>query len=164
MGILFRFARSIAKCFVIAILVVIAMKLALAALGLRTWSISGLSMLPTLQDESVSITCSWTPIDRGDIVTIESPLKEGEFWVKRVIGIPGDRIFTSGNYLEANGEPDLISIKLGYSNSVVQKETSLVLLEDEYFVAGDNRSVSYDSRFVGPIKEDAIVSEQLINF
>jgi signal peptidase I len=132
--------------------------------GIDTWKISGESMSPTLEDGDYSISLSGTDIERGDIVCILSPLKDGKSWIKRVIGIPGDAIVISGNYITVNGEPDLISQKYSFHNTNIKKGTTLVLLEGEYFVAGDNRSVSYDSRYVGPIKHKTIIGEQLFAF
>lgn len=161
---LLKFARYMAKCVLIAAVFLLILETILIVGGLKVWKISGISMMPTLSDGSSSLTCSYTPINRGDIVTVRSPIEDGAFWVKRVIGIPGDRIFISGNYLEVNGEPDLISQKFKYSSIDIQNETNIMLLDGEYFIAGDNRRLSYDSRYVGPVKEDSIVGEQLLNF
>ena len=129
--------------------------------GIKVWSISGLSMTPTLQDGDVSVNLKTGNYVRGDIVCIESPTTKDEFWVKRVIGVPGDTIQVFGDYIEVNGKPDKISLNFDKSYS---KTAKIVLLYNEYFVAGDNRSGSYDSRYVGPILEKTILSERLFGF
>ena len=132
-----------------------------SVLGLKTWSISGESMVPTLQDGDTQINIATGDYEEGDIVCIKSPTGSGEFWVKRVIGVPGDTVEVWGNYIEVNGVADDISKKYNKSN---YNRSLTVLLYNEYFVAGDNREHSYDSRFVGPIEYKNILSERLFSF
>lgn len=91
---------------------------------------------------------------RGDIVVFQAP--DGEQWVKRVIGLPGDTIQLIKGKLYLNGkyipEPFITDgptdPKYNYGPSVVPP--------GHIFVMGDNRTVSYDSRYIGPIAVDKL--------
>jgi len=129
--------------------------------GFKVWRVSGESMMPTLQDGDIQLNYDSGDWNYGDIVCIESPTKNGDFWVKRVVGLPGDTVEVWGNYIEVNGVADPIS--KNYEKSYTES-TVTVLLYGEYFVSGDNRKVSFDSRYVGPIQEENILSEKLFSF
>jgi signal peptidase I len=130
------------------------------AVGVKVWKVSGDSMLPTLTDGD-STVCIRPNYEAGDIVQIVSPESDGSYWVKRIIGVPGDRIAVWGNHVEVNGVADPTSEK--YEKSTLRPRV-LVLQYGEYFVCGDNREVSYDSRYVGPIDKNLILTETLFSF
>ena len=130
------------------------------ALDIRIYEVSGSSMEPTLQDGQTMIAYKGT-LDRGDIVQMLDPSGDGTKWVKRIIGMPGDRIAVWGNYVEVNGVPDPTSEN--YQKSLL-KPRVFVLYGNEYFVCGDNRDVSWDSRYVGKIKRELILTETLFSF
>jgi signal peptidase I len=144
----------------IAIVSLVVIQMALPYVGIKTWKISGLSMYPTLDDGDLQVNFATGDYEKGDIVCIVAPDGDG-FWVKRVIGTPGDTIEVWGSYIEVNGEPDPIS--KNYEKSLT-KSTVTVLLYNEYFVSGDNRGGSYDSRYIGPIQLENILSERLFSF
>jgi signal peptidase I len=129
-------------------------------LDIRIYEVSGSSMEPTLQDGQTTVAYKGT-LDRGDIVQLLDPSGDGTKWVKRLIGVPGDRIAVWGNYVEVNGVPDPTSEK--YKKSLLKPKV-FVLYCNEYFVCGDNRSVSWDSRYVGKIKRELILTETLFSF
>jgi len=128
--------------------------------GIRIYEVSGSSMEPTLQDGQTLIAYKGT-LDRGDIVQLLDPSGGGSKWVKRLIGVPGDRIAVWGNYVEVNGVPDTTSVK--YQKSTLRPRL-FVLQYNEYFVCGDNRAVSLDSRYVGKINRKLILTETLFSF
>ena len=89
-------------------------------------------------------------IDNGDIVVVDSEVF-GTLIVKRVIGTPGDTIQIKDNVVYLNGK----ALEEDYINEpmVTEDIAAFVLGEGEYFVMGDNRNKSADSRRIGPVKE-----------
>ncbi|WP_027963027.1 signal peptidase I [Halalkalibacillus halophilus] len=126
--------------------------------------VEGASMDPTLENgERVifnkAIYLLDTP-DRGDIVIIQHPNKN---YVKRVIGLPNETIEVKENKLYVNGDPReesyLTSSELDGTGSFGPIE----IPEGQYFVMGDNRSISKDSRNgLGMIEEDEIIGRSEI--
>jgi signal peptidase I len=114
-------------------------------------------------------------IDRGDIVVFEGPRAVGgEVLLKRVVGLPGDRLEIRDGVLFVNGRPaddvhvlDVAGHKArtepGFNGSEQAPGWSLlrayVVPEDRYYLMGDNREDSYDSRFWGPVPREAIIGE-----
>lgn len=98
-------------------------------------------------------------VGRGDIVIFEFPDDASKHFVKRIIGLPGDRleirdkvVFVNGNALV---EPYVQHTK--YTNQPQRDNFGPVVLDpDTYFVMGDNREDSYDSRWFGPVSRSAI--------
>jgi len=95
-------------------------------------------------------------VERGDLVVFHSPVEQGKELVKRAIGLPGDEVTltTEGN-IYINGtllDEEYIAQDAG----IVYENKTLILSSDEFFVMGDNRNNSLDSRYFGPIKEKDI--------
>lgn len=100
-------------------------------------------------------------IDNGDIVVVDSEVFK-TLIVKRVIGTPGDTIQIKDNVLYLNG----VAMKEDYINEPMDTEDipAFVLGEGEYFVMGDNRNRSSDSRRIGPVKEEEMYGKVVFDF
>lgn len=123
------------------------------------FQVVGDSMVPTLETGDRLILNKLAEVDRFDIVVFPAPDGTDEEYVKRVIGLPGDEITYFQDELYINGEKVtehyLESLKEG-SNQTLTGDFTLFSLtgemavpEDMYFVLGDNRVVSKDSRVFG---------------
>lgn len=136
--------------------------------------IDGSSMYPTLENAEIGLTSVFDVqsqgIQRFDIVIIYRP-DSNEYWVKRVIGLPYEKIKVSNDQLYINGERiQEFFLDTDYVKSIRAKGEiftsgfdEVTLGEDEYFIMGDNRIVSLDSRKkeVGPIKKEHIIGKNI---
>jgi len=148
--------------------------------------VDGRSMYPTLKDGEFGFTnvggVLLNGVERGDIVVVTME-KEGQktHWVKRVIGLPGDTVSCVNDVVYINGKvldetkyiaPDYrqsLVDKFGYFNKVPNADNTNVedfeevkLGDDEYYVMGDNRPYSKDSRYVGPVKKSQIFAKKML--
>lgn len=118
---------------------------------------TGISMAPTHDRDSLEFCLSTkiVGIKRGDIVSLktdgldthESITKDGA--MKRIVGVPGDLIEVKQGVVYVNGEKDPYGTEVSeeFKEKYYYLNFSLTLGDDEYFVCGDNRNHSYDSRF-----------------
>ena len=148
--------------------------------------VDGRSMYPTLKDGEFGFTnvggVLLNGVGRGDIVVVTME-EEGQktHWVKRVIGLPGDTVSCVNDVVYINGkvldetkyiDPDYrqsLVDKFGYFNKVPDADNTNVvdfeevkLKDDEYYVMGDNRPYSKDSRYVGPVKKSQIFAKKML--
>lgn len=128
---------------------------------LRTNRISGQSMLPNYKSSEVAISSTLAPIARYDVVTAHAP--DGLNVIKRVVGMPGDTVDYDGDHIFVNG---ILSEEkfVGSTEDAPDISGHLVLGTDEYFLAGDNRSHSKDSRTYGAVKKSALKGKVILAF
>lgn len=114
--------------------------------------VNGESMYPTLDGGELMILRKYdTNYKRFDVVVV-SKVVEGDNLIKRVIGLPNETIRYKNGILYINDE--VISDEFAYGETNNFQE--ITLGDDEYFVMGDNRAVSLDSRIIGVIKKNEI--------
>jgi signal peptidase I len=121
--------------------------------------VEGTSMLPVLEDQDRlfinKIAYRVGEIHAGDVVVFQYPRDHAKSYIKRVIALPGDRIRIDQGQVVVNGarlrEPYLQS---RFADDRSQPE--MVLPPGEYFVMGDHRSISSDSRDFGPVDRNLI--------
>ncbi|MCI6017422.1 MAG: signal peptidase I [Clostridiales bacterium] len=130
--------------------------------GQRT-EVIGNSMVPTLADGDNlivdKISYRFRDPERFDIIVFPSPDEPGKNYIKRIIGLPGETVQIDGDVIYINGqllEENYGAEPMQYSGTA---QEGVILGEDEYFVLGDNRNVSKDSRYdiVGNISRDDII-------
>lgn len=131
--------------------------------------VSGDSMKPTLENRDRVLISKLGPIENFDMIVFKAPdSAQDTNYVKRVIGIPGDEIKMVNDKLFINGkeykETYLKENKLANMKPKLTQDFTLesvtgvdVIPEGYYFVLGDNRDESNDSRYYGLIKEDSII-------
>lgn len=139
-----------------AYLIVIAIAILLRVFVFRISVVSGQSMENTFHNRNILFCTIFnrTDLKHGDIIVFKSPV-EDKLYVKRVIGLPKDEIEIDYEHIILNGkileEPYIKEKTRYYKNSIK--------LENKYFVLGDNRDNSSDSRHFGAITPDSIVAK-----
>lgn len=127
--------------------------------------VSGSSMEPTFHTNEYLIVdqLSYTLGEpkRGDVIVFKYPLIPSRYFIKRVIALPGETIRITGDKVEIKpiGGDEFITLEEPYIEFAKEGALENVLQEDEYFVMGDNRLASLDSRSWGPLKESFIVGK-----
>jgi signal peptidase I len=94
---------------------------------------------------------------RGDVVVFHPPAQGRDDYIKRVIGVPGDHVVVNAGRVWVNGEALSESYLSGAQTTCFGRYCDVTLGDSEYYVLGDNRPNSSDSRFWGPVKRDQIV-------
>ena len=121
--------------------------------------VEGTSMMPELRDQERlfinKFEYHFEPIHRGDVVVFHYPLNPVKSYIKRVIAVPGDDVSVQDGQVYVNGrevrEP---YVPRRYRDNRSYPDT--VLKADQYFVLGDHRLISSDSRDFGPVSRNLI--------
>lgn len=121
--------------------------------------VEGTSMLPRLEDRDRLFINKFvyhiSSIERGDIVVFRYPRDPDKSYIKRVIALPGDRIRIDRGTVYVNGKALSESyVPEQYRDS--RSMESMVIPDDAYFMMGDHRSISSDSREFGPVERSLI--------
>jgi len=139
--------------------------------------VSGSSMVPNFQDGNYVLVDEFTyrirPPERGDVVVFHDPQDWATYFIKRVIGLPGEKIQIANNKITVFNQADPSGLALGESylpsGTVVSADTcdggqfattgvcTYTLSSSTYLTLGDNRSESYDSRSWGPLPAKNVV-------
>jgi len=135
----------------------------------QTVEVVGASMVPTLHERSHYLLNHWTFRNRepqhNDIVVIHDPGDHG-FSVKRVVAVAGESIYFKNGKVYVNGkeleEPYLLPGTHTFTYTKVHEEF-ITCGKDQYFVLGDNRPISVDSRSYGPVSRQDILGLVMLN-
>ena len=154
--------KSIREWVIYIIVVVAAALFVVNFIGQRT-VVDGYSMNDTLQDGDNlivdKVSYRFSDIERFDIVVFRNHNDKHMYYIKRIIGLPGETVQIEGDHIYINGE--LLEEHYGKEamDSPGRAYEPITLGEDEYFVLGDNRNDSADSRepSVGNVQRDWIV-------
>ena len=151
------------------ILIALAIVLPIRLFVAQPFIVSGASMNPTFTNGQYLIVDELsyhlgTP-KRGDVVIFKYPKNPKQYFIKRVIGLPGETVTVNeqGQTLikDFSGK-EVITLKEPYVQHTKSDSVELTLGIDEYFMMGDNRTVSFDSRMWGPVKRDLIVGKAFV--
>ncbi len=144
-----RILRDILGWVLYFLIIIVAVYFVITYVGQRT-KVSGSSMEPTLQNGDNLIvdklSYRFREPERYEIIVFPFKHAENTFYIKRIIGLPGDTIQVKEGYVYLNGEKleeSFEKIDIGKEGIAIE---SITLGEEEYFVMGDNRNHSSDSR------------------
>lgn len=131
-------------------------------------TVSGQSMEPTFENNNRIVITKIHTIDRFDMIVFESPQTDVDF-IKRVIGLPGDVVIMKDDHLFINGEEyeeDYIQANKEkiYEGQRLTENFEVEVPEGHYYVLGDNRQNSTDSRVIGFIDEKSVVGKVSFRF
>lgn len=129
--------------------------------------VEGTSMMPTLQDQERVFINKFVyklePIERGDVIVFRYPRDPAKSYIKRVIAVAGDRVkivdgvvFVNGHRLHEAYVPEVYEDVRSYPDMVVPPHA--------YFVLGDHRNLSNDSRDFGAVDEDFIYGKAVFGY
>src|SRR5579859_655323 len=129
--------------------------------------VEGTSMMPSLEDQERIFVNKFVyrlePIERGDIVVFRYPRDPSKSYIKRVIGMAGDRIRIDGGQVYVNGQAvDEIYVPSEYTDSRSYPE--ITVPANSYFVLGDHRSMSNDSRDFGSVDQSFIYGKAVFGY
>jgi signal peptidase I len=130
--------------------------------------VEGTSMMPSLDDQERIFVNKFVyrlePIQRGDIVVFRYPRDPSKSYIKRVIGVAGDhvrivagRVYLNGRELEEDYVPAEYADARSYPDEVV-------VPGDAYYVLGDHRAMSNDSRDFGPVNQSYIYGKAVFGY
>ena len=151
--------KKVLKSTMSSLIVVAAIAVLIATLALPVLQIQGSSMEPTLNDEEIVVLLKTSNLKRGQLCCFSY---QNKLLIKRIIGIPGDTIsidqegyvYVNGNVLD---EPYILDRALGECDITFPVNVK----DNHYFILGDHRSTSIDSRSsaIGLVSEDFIVGK-----
>jgi len=159
------FIGEILNFALIALLIVLPIRMFIA----QPFIVSGASMETTFSSGQYlivdQVSYRFEEPMRGDVIIFRYPKDPSKFFIKRIIGIPGDTIEIKGNVITLTNQehPEGSVLAEPYIREMAPNTTLTETLgEDEYFVMGDNRNASSDSRMWGVLQRDKIVGKAFV--
>src|SRR5579859_317866 len=152
-----RMLREIVETITLTILMFLVFRFAV-----QNYRVDGHSMEPTLQDQQYILVNKaaylFHPPERGDIIVFAYPVDPSQDYIKRIVGIPGDHVVVDQNGLVFINSTQLHETYLTAPTNPYEP-TDLKLGPGQYFVLGDNRGDSSDSRVWGPVPRQNIIGK-----
>lgn len=156
--------RDFIEAFIVALLIALPIKYFIAS----PFIVRQTSMFPTFKDGDYLIvdklSYRFDSPKRDDVVVFKPPFSENTYFIKRIIGLPGETVIVNNNKITIkNAEnPDGFVLNEPYVSSTRDDNTTITLDSKSYFVMGDNRSVSSDSRNWGALSIDHISGRAIL--
>lgn len=134
--------------------------------------VSGSSMVPNFHDQDFIITNKLAvkigDLKRGEVIILTNPRNKDQVFIKRIIGLPGERLRLLNGVVYINvqplEEPYLPANLKTPGESFLQEGEEVVIPDGQYFVMGDNRVASSDSREFGPIGRNLIIGQAFLRY
>ncbi|MEK7176885.1 MAG: signal peptidase I [Patescibacteria group bacterium] len=161
-----NFWKELVKLVFLSLVIVVPFRLYVA----QPFVVEGASMEPTFDTGDYLIvdelTYHWKSPERGSVLIFKYPKDPKKSFIKRVIGLPNETVLiTNGQVVIVNNEnPEGFVLDESYVKFSKKEDLSYVLGADEYFVLGDNRVASADSRVWGAVPEKNIIGRPVVRF
>ena len=158
---------ELVKIFIIALIIVVPIRYFL----FQPFIVQGDSMVPNFHNGDYLIvdelSYRFEPVNRGDIIVFKFPLNTSQRFIKRVIGLPGETVDVNGGIVTITGKNNqkqaLDEEKyLKNAKEITTGSVHITLGDGEYFVMGDNRQYSYDSRAWGLVPKEDIIGKVFV--
>ncbi len=151
---------EIIKIFIIATVVILPIRYFL----IQPFYVKGASMEPNFHENEYliidKIAPRFEPYKRGEAIVFLYPPTDHRYLIKRLIGLPGERVVITHQEIYIYNKDHLDGFQLdekAYNPYLLRdQDVDITLHDDQYFVLGDNRPVSFDSEYFGPINKDQI--------
>jgi signal peptidase I len=152
---------EVVQVLVVSIAIIVPVRLFL----IQPFYVQGASMEPNFFDHEYliidEISYRFNDVARGEVVVFHYPNDPSQFYIKRVIGLPGETVEIAGGqvkiYNDAYPNGKVLDERSYLDQDATAATQTVTLKDSEYYLLGDNRSASFDSRFFGPVKRDHIV-------
>jgi len=156
-----------------SIIVAVVIAMVIKGLLLQTYTIPSGSMMNTLLEGDFIVlnrlAYTFSGPERGDVVVFEYPIEPNKDFIKRIVGQPGDKVMMVDKRVYINGKLSDEKYKITNKSaplpaSMTSKDnfSEFTVPEGKYFMMGDNRDNSYDSRFWGFVDQDKIKGKALL--
>lgn len=149
------------KFIVLSIIIVVPIRVFIA----QPFIVSGSSMYPTFHDGDYLIVDELSyrlgEVERNDVVIFKYPEDPSKFFIKRIIGLPNETVSIEGSVIKitkSDGQ-EIVLNEPFIENQITNGGTLFELKDNEYFVMGDNRNASSDSRYWGAVNRDLIIGQ-----
>lgn len=155
---------EIVKFALLALIIVIPIRTFIA----QPFIVSGSSMVPTFQNGEYliidEISYRFNEPKRGDVIVFRYPKDTSKFFIKRIIGLPNDTVIINGQTITIKNSlhPEGMTLTEPYVENQATNEISTTLGADEYYVMGDNRSASSDSRIWGTVPKKNVIGRAFL--
>jgi signal peptidase I len=156
-----EFAKDIVKIVFFALLIIVPIRYFVV----QPFFVEGASMEATYQDGDYLLVDKISYLlggpARGEVIVFRFPNDPEKVFIKRIIGLPGETIVVERGIVTIYNveNPNGFELAEAYLTEETTNSTQVTLGEEEFFVMGDNRDASYDSRGWGPLKERFIIGK-----
>lgn len=158
--------------FLQGIVVVLAIMVMIYLFIMSPQEINGASMEPNFHNSEYILTnkieYKLSEPQRGDVIIFKSPRDKDIDYIKRIIGLPGDTVMVKNNAYYVNGqklnEPYLEPNVYIFGGTFLPENQEITVPAGRYFVSGDNRPHSSDSREFGPIPKEDIIGKAVLRY
>jgi len=157
-----RFFWEIIKAFLIALIIIVPIRYLL----IQPFFVRGASMEPTFEDGEYLIvdqlSYHFRAPQRGEVIVFRYPNQPSQFFIKRIIGLPGETVIVQDGHVIIQNSQHPSGVVLDespYLGADIRTggQVNLTLTADQYFVMGDNRPASSDSRSWGPVPTNDLI-------
>ena len=157
----FDFIVDIAKIVIVSLLIIIPIRYFVA----QPFFVRGASMEPTYQQGDYLIVDELSyrlhEPRRGEVIIFKFPEDTSQFFIKRIIGLPGETVLIKDTsvFIKNKEHPEGFLVKEPYTLNATTDILEIRLDDNDYFVMGDNRGASHDSRRFGPLNRAFIIGK-----